>query len=228
MTYVSQERPQSAAAELAGQARAASRVLSKLPNQARSEALIAVAKGIEDNAKRILDANESDRRAAEAAVAAGVMSSAMFARLRVTENGIFEMATRVRDVARLPDPLGRRLAVTELDDGLVLLKESCPLGVIGTVFESRPDVVPQVAALTLKSGNSVLLKGGTEAAHTNQALVETWRDCLAAFTAVPVNSIHLLQTRADVKELLTLEGEVAHSSSRPRRRNLSRLCGPQR
>ena len=208
MTYVSQERPQSAAAELAGQARAASRVLSKLPNQARSEALIAVAKHIEENANRILEANATDRRAAEAAVAAGVMSSAMFARLRVTENGIFEMATRVRDVARLPDPLGRRLAVTELDDGLVLLKESCPLGVIGTVFESRPDVVPQVAALTLKSGNSVLLKGGTEAAHTNQALVETWRECLAAFTPVPVDSIHLLQTRADVKELLTLEGEV--------------------
>ena len=208
MTYVSQERPQSAAAELAGQARAASRVLSKLTNQARSEALIAVAKGIEDNAKKILEANENDRRAAEAAVAAGVMSSAMFARLRVTENGIFEMATRVRDVARLPDPLGRRLAVTELDDGLVLLKESCPLGVIGIVFESRPDVVPQVAALTLKSGNSVLLKGGTEAAHTNQALVETWRECLAAFTPVPVDSIYLLHTRADVKELLTLEGEV--------------------
>ncbi len=208
MTYVSQQRPQLAAAELAGRARAASRALAKLPNQARSAALIAVAKGIEDNAREILEANENDRRVAEAAVAAGVMSSAMFARLQVTKNGIFEMATRVRDVARLPDPLGRRLAVTELDNGLVLCKESCPLGVIGIVFESRPDVVPQVAALALKSGNSVLLKGGREAAHTNQALVATWRECLAAFTSAPVDSIHLLQTRADVKELLTLEGEV--------------------
>jgi glutamate-5-semialdehyde dehydrogenase len=208
MTYVSQQRPQLAAAELAGQARAASRALGKLPNQARSEALIAVAKRIEENAKKILEANGTDRRAAEDAVAAGAMSTAMFARLRVTENGIFEMATRVRDVARLPDPLGRRLAVTELDDGLVLSKESCPLGVIGVVFESRPDVVPQVAALALKSGNAVLLKGGTEAAHTNQALVATWRESLAAFTSVPVDSIQLLQTRADVKELLTLDGEV--------------------
>ena len=108
MTYVSQQRPQLAAAELAGRARAASRALAKLPNQARSAALIAVAKGIEDNAREILEANENDRRVAEAAVAAGVMSSAMFARLQVTKNGIFEMATRVRDVARLPDPLGRR------------------------------------------------------------------------------------------------------------------------
>ena len=208
MTYVSQQRPQLAAAELAGQARAASRALGKLSNQARSEALIAVAKRIEENAKKILEANGTDRRAAEAAVAAGVMSSAMLARLGVTGNGVLEMATHVRDVARLPDPLGRRLAVTELDDGLVLSKESCPLGVIGVVFESRPDVVPQVAALALKSGNAVLLKGGTEAAHTNQALVATWRESLATFTSVPVDSIQLLQTRADVKELLTMDSEV--------------------
>ena len=75
-----------------------------------------------------------DCRAAEAAVAAGSMSSAMFARLRVTERGVAQMATQVRDVAALPDPLGRRLSATELDDGLVLYKESCPLGVVGIVF----------------------------------------------------------------------------------------------
>src|SRR3990172_2842755 len=106
------------------------------------------------------------------------MSSSMLARLRVSERGIGEMAARVRDVARLPDPLGRRLAATELDDGLVLYKESCPLGVIGIVFESRPDVIPQVASLTLKSGNTVILKGGSEAAHTNETLVSVWRSCL--------------------------------------------------
>src|SRR5260370_35325486 len=118
------------------------------------------------------------------------------------------MATRVRDVARLPDPLGRRLAATELDDGLVLYKESCPLGVIGIVFESRPDVVPQVAALSLKSGNAILLKGGAEAAHTNEALVAVWRECLARFSYAPLDSIHLLQTRADVMELLTFDLNV--------------------
>src|SRR5260221_14361810 len=102
------------------------------------------------------------------------MSSAMLARLRVSPRGVDEMATRIRDVARLPDPLGRRLAATELDDGLLLYKEACPLGVVGIVFESRPDVVPQVAALSLKSGHVVLLKGGAEAAHTNEALVAIW------------------------------------------------------
>ncbi len=116
----------------------------------------------------------------------GKMSSAMFARLRVTARGVAQMAAQVREVARLADPLGRRLAATELDDGLVLHKESCPLGVVGIVFESRPDVIPQVASLALKSGNAVILKGGSEAAHSNEALVAIWREALAAFPSVPV------------------------------------------
>jgi len=208
MTYVSNERSQSTVAELASRARAASRVLAKLSNETRSEVLIAIANAIEDGNRRIIEANERDCRAAEPAVTAGTMSSAMFARLRVSERGICEMATRVREVARLADPLGRQLAATELDDGLVLYKESCPLGVIGIVFESRPDVVPQVAALALKSGNAVLLKGGAEAVHANEALVEIWRDCLTSFPSVPLDSIHLLHTRADVMELLTLKRDV--------------------
>ncbi len=73
------------------------------------------------------------------------------------------MAAGVREVAALPDPLGRSLAVTELDEGLTLYKESCPIGVVGIIFEARPEIVPQIAALALKSGNSVILKGGTEA-----------------------------------------------------------------
>ena len=136
------------------------------------------------------------------------MTSAMAARLRVTERGVAQMAAQVRDVARLPDPLGRRLAATELDDGLELYKESCPLGVIAVIFESRPDVVPQVASLALKSGNAVILKGGSEAAHTNEALVAIWRASLGAFPAVPLDSASLLQSRADVLELLALDRDV--------------------
>ncbi len=162
MNYLSKERLQSAVVELASRARVASRALAKLSNQSRNELLMAVAKAIEDGSRKILQANELDCHAAEPAVLAGTMSSAMLSRLRINPRGVDEMAARVRDVARLPDPLGRRLAATELDDGLVLYKESCPLGVIGIVFESRPDVVPQVAALSLKSGNAVLLKGGAE------------------------------------------------------------------
>ena len=195
-------------AEIAHRARIASRALAKLSLAARNEVLLAAAKAIEDGAKRILDANARDCEAAEPDVVAGKMTSAMFARLRVGEKGIAQMATQVREVARLADPLGRTLAATELDDGLVLYRESCPLGVIGVIFESRPDVVPQLASLALKSGNAAIMKGGSEAAATNETLVSVWRECLGKFPAVPPDSISLLQSRADVMELLAQDGDV--------------------
>ncbi|HEV3483059.1 MAG TPA: aldehyde dehydrogenase family protein, partial [Candidatus Acidoferrales bacterium] len=148
-------------AAVARKARKASRALAKLSADARVEVLMAAAQAIEDERQRILDANERDCVAAKSTVASGNMSSAMLARLRVTEAGIAQMATQIREVARLEDPLGRRLAATELDEGLVLYKESCPFGVVGVIFESRPDVIPQVASLCLKSGNAVILKGGS-------------------------------------------------------------------
>jgi len=208
MTQTGPAISESSVAQVAQRARSAARALARLSAEARNEVLIAAAQAIEDNASRILAANEVDCRAAEAAVAAGAMSPAMFARLRVTERGVAQMAGQVREVAQLPDPLGRRLSATELDDGLELYKESCPLGVIGIVFESRPEVVPQVASLALKSGNAVILKGGSEASHSNETLVEIWRACLAKFPGVPMDSVSLLQTRADVLELLSLDHDV--------------------
>jgi glutamate-5-semialdehyde dehydrogenase len=169
---------------------------------------MAAAKAIESGAQRILEANERDCRAAQPLVPSGRMSAAMFARLAVTAKGVDEMAARVRDVARLPDPLGRNQATTELDDHLILYKETCPLGVIGIVFESRPDVIPQVASLALKSGNALILKGGAEATHTNEMLVELWRGCLEGFPSVQADVVQLLHTRADVMELLTLDRDV--------------------
>ena len=208
MTQTAHAISEKSVVQVAQRARAAARALARLSAEARNEVLIAAAKAIEENASRILTANELDCRAAESAVASGSMSPAMFARLRVTERGVAQMAKQVREVAQLPDPLGRRLSATELDDGLELYKESCPLGVIGIVFESRPEVVPQVASLALKSGNAVILKGGLEASHSNEALVEIWRACLRQFPAVPIDAVSLLQTRADVLELLALEHDV--------------------
>jgi glutamate-5-semialdehyde dehydrogenase len=208
MNRTATERLQESVASIARRARAASRTLARLSCESRNEVLLVAATAIEENARAILAANELDMRAAEAAVAAGSMTSAMAARLRVSERGVAQMAAQVRDVARLDDPLGRRLAATELDDGLELYKESCPLGVIAVIFESRPEVVPQVASLALKSGNAVILKGGSEAAHTNESLVSIWRASLGAFPAVPLDSVSLLQTRADVLELLALDRDV--------------------
>jgi glutamate-5-semialdehyde dehydrogenase len=194
--------------EQARAARAAARKLALLSNDVRNGVLFAVAKRTELNARRILQANSEDCRAAQELVRGGKMSAAAFARLRISEKTIGEMIQRLEEVARLEDPIGKRLFTRELDDGLVLYKESCPLGVVAVVFESRPDVVPQVSALAFKSGNAVLLKGGAEAARTNEMLVELWRETLREFSGVPEAAVTLLQSRADVKELLQLKREV--------------------
>ena len=194
--------------QLIRRARKAAHVLATLSGERRNEALLAAANAIEARAGEILAANEKDCAAAQQAVERGELSRAMFARLRTSEHGVADMAAKVREVAGLPDPLHRRLATTELDDGLVLHKETCPLGVVGVVFESRPDVVPQISSLALKSGNAVCLKGGAEAAETNATLVSIWRDALSAFSEIPVDSVVLIHTREDVAQILTLHDEI--------------------
>ena len=198
---------QASVAEVGHRARAASRLLAKLSNDQRNEALIAVAAAIEKGMAQVLEANAADCRAAEPDVRAGRMSSAMLARLG-DQRKLNHMPAYVRSVAALPDPLGRRLSAMELDDGLVLYKETCPLGVIGIVFEARPEVISQVAALTLKSGNAVILKGGSEAGRTNEVIVAVWRECLGKFPAVPADALQLLHTRAEFTELLSRNKDV--------------------
>jgi len=195
-------------ASIAHSAREASRKLALLSGETREAALLAIADALEGNGGRILSANAKDCAAAEKLLSSGHMTQSLFSRLRIKESGVAEMAARVREVANLPDPLGKRLAATELDQDLILHKESCPLGVIAVVFESRPDVVPQVASLALKSGNAVLLKGGAEAANSNESIVAVWRETLRRFPDVPQESIQLLQSRSNVMELLHLQGEV--------------------
>jgi glutamate-5-semialdehyde dehydrogenase len=195
-------------AQVARLAKEASRVLATLPAARRDAALRAAAYAIEQRKLEVLVANLKDCHDASQAVDAGQMSRALFKRLQTNEQGIAAMSQCVNEVAALPDPLGRRLAATELDDGLTLYKESCPIGVIAIIFEARPEVIPQVASLALKSGNAVILKGGAEAAHTNRALVSIWRDALRFFLDVPAAAINLLHTRDDVGKLLQLDTDV--------------------
>src|SRR2546428_4000460 len=171
-------------AAVARRAKAASRRLASVPGPRRDAALRAAADVIEEHKLEILAANQRDCDDAIRAVEAGGMPRALFERLQISERSIAQMAAGVREVAALPDPLGQTLAVTELDERLTLYKESCPIGVIGIVFEARPEIVPQIAALALKSGNTVILKGGSEAQHSNQALVEIWTDALTSFSDI--------------------------------------------
>ncbi|HEY3038636.1 MAG TPA: glutamate-5-semialdehyde dehydrogenase [Pyrinomonadaceae bacterium] len=195
-------------AAVARGAKAAARRLAGVPGDRRVAALFAAADGIEERKLEVLSANRQDCDDAIQAVEAGRMSRALFERLQLSERSIAQMAAGVREVAALADPLGQTLAVTELDEGLTLYKESCPIGVIGIVFEARPEIVPQIAALALKSGNAVILKGGSEAQHSNRALVKIWTDVLAGFGDIPSAAVNLLYTRADVEEMLSLEDEI--------------------
>ena len=196
-----------AVAEIARGARVAARSVAELSAETRNAILQAVAGMLERRTQDILAANKADTDAAQREVLGGRMSRALLDRLQTSERGVAEMAAKVRAVSSLPDPLAQTIVTTPLAERLTLQKVPCPLGVIGIVFESRPDVIPQVSALCLKSGNAVILKGGAEAAQTNAVLVTIWRDMLAQFD-LPVEAVNLVRTREDVSAMLELRGLI--------------------
>lgn len=135
----------------------------------------------------------------------GKISNTMIKRLIVDDKKIKEMVAMVKSVAKLVDPVGKLLQKTKLDKDLILEKVSVPIGVIACVFESRPDVVVQISALAIKSGNAVLLKGGKEALNTNKALVDIIRKSIKDNKGIPVDTVQLLETREAVKQVLKMD-----------------------
>ncbi|HEX2328343.1 MAG TPA: glutamate-5-semialdehyde dehydrogenase [Candidatus Angelobacter sp.] len=184
--------------------RGAGRKLAGLTTEQRNRILVDAADSMERRSDEILAANQND---CDLALAAKI-AQPLLKRLKTTSAGIAEMAMRVRDVAKLNDPLGHVLATTELDEGLVLEKVPCPLGVVAVIFESRPDAVPQVSSLAMKTGNGLVLKGGVEARHSNRVLVSIWRDALAAHDPALSDSICLLEDRAEVMQVLQMDREI--------------------
>ena len=188
------------------EAQSAALALANLPESARNDALYAIADAIEANADAILDANERDVAEAEELLAADEYTQAFVDRLTLSASKLESIAGMVRSVAEQDDPLGRTLAARELDDDLELYKVSVPIGVLGAVFESRPDALVQIAALSLKSGNAVVLKGGSEATHSNRLLHEIIVE--AAADAVPDGWAQLIEAREDVQTLLERDDAV--------------------
>lgn len=187
---------------LARAAREAARGLATTTNGLRNQALAAIAAALETERGRIVAANESDCRRAEAEG----LSSALLKRLRLDANGIDSLRTGIESLRALPDPLGRTQLARELDSGLDLYRVTCPLGVIGVIFEARPDALVQIATLCLKSGNAVLLKGGSEARETNRVLADLIRRATAGL--LPDGWLALLEERRQVAELLDLDQDV--------------------
>ncbi len=188
--------------------RTASRTLARLSARQRNNILLAAADLLETREAEILNANQRDCQSLEQEITGGTASAALLKRLKTSAAGIQDMARQIRDVARMKDPLGQKLAATELDDGLILHKVSCPLGVVAVIFESRPDVVPQVGSLAIKTGNGLVLKGGAEAHQTNRVLVSIWHEALATANPALRDAICALEDRADVARILEMDRDI--------------------
>lgn len=189
--------------EIAARAKAASRELAKLTTQEKNECLLAMADAIEREAEQIKAANDRDM---ELGAAAG-LSSVMLDRLKLNDKRIAAMANGLREVAALPDPVGRILDERVRPNGLRLKKVAVPIGVIVIIYESRPNVTADASALCFKSGNATILRGGKEAINSNTAIAKVMISAAKQrLPKFPEGAIQVVQTtdRAAIKELLSL------------------------
>ena len=184
--------------EIAKNANTSALVLAHLSGDLKNRALKSMANILEDNWNIILKANEKDL---EFAKKEGI-ASALIARLALNEEKIRGMAKGIRSVVALPDPVGQVKSVMEMDQDLLVKQVTCPIGVIGAIFESRPDAVPQISSLCLKSGNAVILKGGTEAQNSNKVIVKLLVEAIGEVPGVPKSAIQMIETRSEVADML--------------------------
>ncbi len=190
-------------AQLAQRAKAASHAMVSMTTAEKDGCLLAMAKALEDHIPALLQANLQDQHQA----ASLNLSSAMLDRLQLTEKRIAAMAQGLREVAALPDPVGRVLDERTRPNGLTLRKVAVPIGVVVIIFESRPNVTADAASLCLKSGNASILRGGKEALHSNQAITELMtRAARRALPSFPEHAIQLVPTtdREAIRALLSL------------------------
>ncbi len=187
---------------IAKSAKKAALKIADLSADIKNKALLAIANNIEKNKTEIFAANKKDLTEAEGLVAKGELSKSTFNRLKLDENKMRDMLQGIRDVAALEDPVNKKLFVRELDEGLTLYKVSCPIGVLGIIFEARPDVIAQISSLAIKSANAVILKGGKESINTNKAILGIINETLDNIEGFPKNVLQQVFTRDDVAEML--------------------------
>ena len=189
--------------EIARQTQTAAGKLAVLPTAARNSALEAIARALETAKTELIAANQADIDAAEA----DNIAPALSARLKLGESKLQAAIAGLTDVAKLDDPVGVNQIHRELDDGLILKRVTCPLGVLGVIFEARPEALIQITSLAIKSGNGVILKGGREAINSCQALIKVIHQALLT-TEVDPAAVQLLTTREEIKQLLELDRYV--------------------
>lgn len=187
---------------IAKAAKTASLEIADISTEIKNQALLEIAQVIENNAELIYLANKKDLENAQSLVESGELSKSTFNRLKLDENKMRDMIKGIRDIASLEDPVNKRLFVRELDEGLTLYKVSCPIGVLGIIFEARPDVIAQISSLAIKSSNAVILKGGKESINTNKAILSIINEALKTVDGFPENVVQQVFTRDDVAEML--------------------------
>lgn len=183
----------------AQRAKEASHILATTSSELKNTALENIAQALLNNKDAIINANLEDLTKAEESG----LSLPLLKRLKFDDKKLDEVTAGIRSLIKLEDPLGKIKLHTTLDDGLELYRVTCPIGVIGVIFESRPDALVQIASLCLKSGNAVFLKGGSEANNTNSVLAQTIYDAGVA-SGLPEGWLCLITSRADVTEMLGL------------------------
>ena len=179
--------------------------LAQTTNEQRSEALRSLADALDANRSAILEANARDVDEAETMLEQGEYSQVLVDRLKLDDDKIDTIIEMVRSVADQDDPLGETLEARKLDDGLELYKVSVPIGVVGSVFESRPDALVQIASLSLKSGNAAILKGGSEALHSNRVLYDIIREATADLIE---GWVHLVEAHEAVDAVLEMDEAI--------------------
>lgn len=189
--------------QTAARAKKAAIELAAVTTEVKNAALDQIARALEARASDVEIANQADIAEAEAQQ----LAAPLLKRLRFDQAKIQEACVGLKSLVGLNDPVGVTLSATELDEGLELYKVSRPIGVIGVIFESRPDALVQISSLCLKSGNSVLLKGGSEAARTNRLLADIIARA-GARAGIPEGWLGLLETRSDVADMLGLDDSI--------------------
>ncbi|MEL7664582.1 MAG: glutamate-5-semialdehyde dehydrogenase [Methanosarcina mazei] len=189
-------------------AKKASIELASVSSEVKNRALEAMAEALDKERKIILEANLKDLEYAAQLKKAGKLTQALVDRLKVTDSKVDGMIAGIRDVIKLKDPVGETLSTLELDDDLILYQVSCPIGLIGVIFESRPDVVPQVMSLCLKSGNATIFKGGSEARESNRTIFDILVRAIESTGGMPEGAFQLMETREEIMSLLSLDAYV--------------------
>ncbi len=186
--------------DMANSAKSAALRLAAIDEILKNRALEQIAQTLEEHKEAIIRANQEDLKRGEQEH----LAAPLLKRLKFDEIKLADVVAGIRSLIQLADPVGKTLLATELDQGLELYRVTCPIGVIGIIFESRPDALVQISTLCLKSGNSALLKGGSEASATNRILTDLIIEATQS-AGIPQGWIHLLETRADVNEMLKLD-----------------------